>query len=51
DVSGDVGFSDILAVFGSWGPCGVPCPEDLNGNGTVDFADVLALFGAWGPCP
>ncbi|MCP3903088.1 MAG: hypothetical protein GY715_05570 [Planctomycetes bacterium] len=50
DGSGDVGFSDILAIIGAWGPCPTPCSADLNGNGNVDFADVLAVIGAWGPC-
>ncbi|MCP3905007.1 MAG: hypothetical protein GY715_15395 [Planctomycetes bacterium] len=50
DGSGDVGFGDILAVIGAWGPCGAPCPEDLSGNGNVDFADILAIIAAWGPC-
>ncbi|MCP3903829.1 MAG: hypothetical protein GY715_09360 [Planctomycetes bacterium] len=51
DDSGDVGFGDILAVIGAWGPCppGV-CPEDLSGNGEVDFADILLVIGAWGEC-
>ncbi|MCP3903814.1 MAG: hypothetical protein GY715_09285 [Planctomycetes bacterium] len=30
--------------------CGVPCPEDLSGNGQVDFADILVIISAWGPC-
>ncbi|MCP3903961.1 MAG: hypothetical protein GY715_10040 [Planctomycetes bacterium] len=50
DGSGDVGFGDILAVIGAWGPC-PGCPEDLNGNGAVDFADILVIIGAWGACP
>ncbi|MCP3903523.1 MAG: hypothetical protein GY715_07785 [Planctomycetes bacterium] len=47
---GDVGFGDILAIIGAWGPCAGACPEDLSGNGSVDFADILAVIGAWGPC-
>ncbi|MCP3904858.1 MAG: hypothetical protein GY715_14625 [Planctomycetes bacterium] len=43
-------FADILAVVGAWGPCGIPCPQDLNGNGQVDFADILAIVAAWGGC-
>jgi len=50
DGSGGVGFVDVLAVIGAWGPCGPDCPEDVNGNGSVDFADVLMVIGAWGPC-
>ena len=29
----------------------LPCPADLNGDGTVGFADLTQLLGAWGPCP
>ncbi|MHC5114686.1 MAG: hypothetical protein ACYTGP_09685 [Planctomycetota bacterium] len=50
DGNGTVGFGDILAIIGAWGPCPTPCAADLSGNGTVDFADVLAAIGAWGPC-
>jgi hypothetical protein len=51
DDSGDVGFADILAIIGAWGPCAGACPEDLNGNGAVDFGDILVAIGAWGACP
>jgi hypothetical protein len=27
---------------------GVPCPADLDGNGTVDVTDLLALLANWG---
>ncbi|MCP3902590.1 MAG: VCBS repeat-containing protein [Planctomycetes bacterium] len=50
DDSGAVGFSDVLAVIGAWGPCPPECPQDLSGNGVVDFADILEVIGAWGPC-
>jgi len=50
DGNGSVGFSDILAIFGSWGTFCEGCPADLNGDGTVGFADILTLFGSWGPC-
>lgn len=51
DVDGDgaVGFSDILAVLGAWGPCG-GCPEDIDGDGVVGFAEILRILGAWGGC-
>ncbi len=68
DVDGDgsVGFSDVLAILATWGPCpsgpggpggpGGPahaseCPEDIDGDGVVGFADVLFVLGAWGACP
>ncbi|MCP3905036.1 MAG: hypothetical protein GY715_15540 [Planctomycetes bacterium] len=47
---GDVGFGDILAVIGAWGPCAC-CPEDLDGSGDVGFGDILEIIGNWGPCP
>ncbi|MCP3902300.1 MAG: hypothetical protein GY715_01580 [Planctomycetes bacterium] len=52
DLDGDglVGFSDLLIVIGSWGPCGdcERCTADLDGNCTVGFSDVLALIANWG---
>ncbi|MBT8486997.1 MAG: hypothetical protein KJO43_15575, partial [Phycisphaerae bacterium] len=50
DDSGDVGFSDLLAVLANWGPC-PGCPEDLDGSGDVGFADLLSVLANWGPCP
>ncbi|MCP3902677.1 MAG: hypothetical protein GY715_03495 [Planctomycetes bacterium] len=46
----DVGFADILAVIGAWGPC-AGCPADVDDSGDVGFADILAVIGAWGSCP
>ncbi|NNF42339.1 MAG: hypothetical protein HKN62_04700 [Phycisphaerales bacterium] len=48
DASGDVGFSDLLAVLSTWGESGVL--EDLDGSGMVDFADLLIVLANWGPC-
>ncbi len=48
DGSGEVGFSDLLAVLAAWGNKGGP--EDLDGNGVVDFGDLLIVLRAWGPC-
>ncbi len=28
----------------------VPCPADLDGNGTVRAPDLALLLGSWGPC-
>jgi hypothetical protein len=28
--------------------CGVPCPADVDGNGSVDVSDLLYIVGAWG---
>ncbi|MCP3905297.1 MAG: hypothetical protein GY715_16850 [Planctomycetes bacterium] len=50
DEDGFVGFSDILAVIGQWGPCEC-CRADLDGNLNVGFSDILAIIGAWGACP
>jgi len=49
DVSGDVGFGDILAIVASWGPC-PGCPADLDDSGDVGFGDILVVIAAWGPC-
>ena len=51
DMSGDVGFNDLLAVLAAWGPCEEDCPEDIDMSGDVGFSDVLAVLAAWGPCP
>ncbi|MHC5113848.1 MAG: hypothetical protein ACYTGP_05410 [Planctomycetota bacterium] len=50
DEDGMVGFSDILAVIGQWGPCEC-CRADLDFSLDVGFSDILAIIGAWGPCP
>ncbi len=50
DGSGDVGFSDLLALLGGWGECGSECVEDIDGDGNVNFADLLIVLGTWGPC-
>ncbi|MCH8007194.1 MAG: hypothetical protein IH888_13370 [Planctomycetes bacterium] len=31
--------------------CDLPCPWDLEGNGSVGVKDLLILLGVWGPCP
>jgi hypothetical protein len=49
DGSGDVGFTDLTMLLGSWGDC-LACPEDLDGDGLVGFTDLTALIAAWGPC-
>ncbi|NNF43927.1 MAG: multicopper oxidase family protein [Phycisphaerales bacterium] len=46
----DVGFTDLLTVLASWGPCDVECPADIDGSGDVGFTDLLAVLAAWGPC-
>jgi hypothetical protein len=28
----------------------IPCPADINSNGTVNIDDLLAVINAWGPC-
>ena len=50
DDSGDVGFSDLLAVLNAWGPC-PSCPEDIDGDETVGFSDLISILNSWGPCP
>ena len=29
---------------------GVPCPSDLNGDGSVNVHDLLLVIAAWGDC-
>ncbi|MBT8485643.1 MAG: VCBS repeat-containing protein, partial [Phycisphaerae bacterium] len=47
DQSGDVGFTDLLAVLANWGPCD-GCAEDLDQSGEVGFTDLLAVLARWG---
>lgn len=49
DDDGETGFSDLLIVLSSWGPC-VDCPADLDDSGDVGFSDLLAVLSNWGPC-
>ena len=32
-------------------PCVLPCPADLDGDGTVNTSDLLELFAVWGTNP
>ncbi|MHC5114702.1 MAG: CRTAC1 family protein [Planctomycetota bacterium] len=48
-LDGNVGFGDILAVIGAWGPC-TGCRADLDGSGDVGFGDILVIIGSWGSC-
>jgi hypothetical protein len=50
DVSGSVGFDDLLAILAAWGPC-EDCREDLDGDREVGLDDLLAVLASWGPCP
>ncbi len=49
DQDGFVGFSDLVALLASWGPCQGPdlCPADLDCNGDIGFGDLLILLAAW----
>ncbi|MHC5113169.1 MAG: hypothetical protein ACYTGP_01915 [Planctomycetota bacterium] len=51
DVNGDgvIGFADVLAVVGAWGPCAGACPADVDGNGVVGFSDILMIVANWTP--
>ncbi len=32
-------------------PQPLPCPSDVNHDGSVGVTDLLAVIGTWGPCP
>ena len=49
DISGDVGFDDLLQILTNWGPC-VDCPQDIDMSGDVGFDDLLVVLASWGPC-
>ncbi len=46
DGDGMIGFTDLIAVLGSWGTANPAL--DFNFNGTVDFLDLLLLLEVWG---
>jgi len=48
-VAGFVGFSDVLEVVASWGPC-LGCLADVNNDGAVEFADLLQVLADYGDC-
>ncbi|MBT8485545.1 MAG: CHRD domain-containing protein [Phycisphaerales bacterium] len=50
DCDGSVGFTDLLAVLSTWGPCD-GCAADLDDDGSVGFTDLLIVLSSWGPCP
>jgi len=49
DADGERGFSDVLLVLSSWGPC-AGCAADVDGDDVVGFADLLQILSNWGPC-
>ncbi|NNF42624.1 MAG: hypothetical protein HKN62_06190 [Phycisphaerales bacterium] len=50
DYNGEVGFTDLLLVLASWGPC-ADCVADIDASGDVGFTDLLLVIANWGPCP
>lgn len=50
DQDGTVGFTDLIILLSSWGPCEGDCPADLDGDGRVGFTDVVLLLHTWGEC-
>ena len=46
---GFVGFSDVLEVVASWGPC-FGCAADVNNDGAVEFDDLLQVLADYGDC-
>ncbi|MBT8486579.1 MAG: hypothetical protein HKO59_11675 [Phycisphaerales bacterium] len=51
DCSGQVGFTDLVMLLATWGPCDGICVADLDDDGVVGFSDLLTLLASWGPCP
>ena len=54
--AGPVITGDNFALLDGFWPgvssaSGMPCPWDLDGNGSVGTRDLLALLVNWGPCP
>ena len=48
NADGNVGTSDLLALFAQWGTAG---SADFDESGAVGIADLLILFANWGSCP
>jgi hypothetical protein len=46
----DTGYGDPPIVDMGAYEFQIPCPWDLNGNGSVDVVDLLQLIASWGPC-
>jgi len=46
DANGDdsINVDDVLTILSSWGPCGVPCLDDLDGDGDVGVDDLLSVL-------
>ena len=40
-------FEDLITLLSSFGPCGTPCPTDLDGDDAVTFQDG-STAGVWG---
>jgi len=49
DGSGDVSFSDLVAMLGLFGTPGDSPGCDADGSGTVTFSDLVATLGRFGP--
>ncbi len=46
-IDGSIDISDLLYVFGTWGPCSA-CRFDFTLDGVIDVDDLLHLLGMWG---
>ena len=44
---GLVNVTDILAVVSAWGPCDMPCAEDIVPDGIINVIDLLQVIGNW----
>ena len=47
DANGAVGFTDLLELLGSWGPCPPCCLADFDFDGFVGLSDLLVLLAGW----
>ncbi|MCZ6836301.1 MAG: hypothetical protein O7G85_11050, partial [Planctomycetota bacterium] len=48
---GMVDVNDLLVLLAAWGPCQLPCAEDIVQDGVINVTDLLSLLSAWGSCP
>ena len=51
DLDGTIYFAAFDGFLYALGPGpNLPCPGDLDDDGTIGVSDLLALLAAWGPC-
>jgi hypothetical protein len=50
-VDGEVNVADLLSLLSAWGPCQLPCADDIVPDGVINITDLMSMLNAWGSCP